>query len=100
MSALSNVVLPDPVPPETKMFRRECNIRSASARTASGSAPCSTKSAAENDRLPNLRTVMATFGLAGGTQMATREPSSRRASTIGAVAGSRPRGRAIWIAAL
>ena len=26
MSALSNVVLPDPVPPETRMLRRECNI--------------------------------------------------------------------------
>ena len=31
--------------------------------------------------------------------MATREPSSRRASTIGELAGSRPRGRAMWMAA-
>ena len=28
MRALSNVVLPDPVPPDTRMLRRECNIRS------------------------------------------------------------------------
>ena len=27
MSALSNVVLPDPVPPETRMLRRERNNR-------------------------------------------------------------------------
>ena len=45
------------------------------------------------------RTVTATVGLAGGTQIATREPSSRRASTIGELAGSRPRGRAMWMAA-
>ena len=30
MSALSSVVLPDPVPPETRMLRRERNTRSAS----------------------------------------------------------------------
>ena len=100
MSALSSVVFPDPVPPETRMLRRVCNTRSAFACTPSGSAPCATRSSAENVRLPKRRTVMATVGLAGGTQMATREPSSRRASTIGELAGSRPRGRAIWIAAL
>ena len=42
---------------------------------------------------------MATCGLAGGTQIATREPSPRRASRTGVVAGSSPKGRAIWIAA-
>ena len=31
--------------------------------------------------------------------MATREPSSRRASTIGELAGSKPKGRAMWMAA-
>ena len=36
---------------------------------------------------------MATCGLAGGTQIATRAPSSRRASRIGELAGSRPKGR-------
>ena len=99
MSALSSVVLPLPVPPLTRIFRRVCNTRSASSRMCAGSAPCATSCAAEKDRLPKRRTVMATCGLAGGTQMATREPSSRRASRIGVVAGSRPKGRAIWIAA-
>ena len=64
-----------------------------------GATPCATSCAAEKDRVPKRRTVIATDGLAGGTQMATREPSSRRASRIGVVAGSRPKGRAIWIAA-
>ena len=95
MSALSNVVLPDPVPPETRMLRRERNIRSASCLTPSGSDPSFTRSSAEKERFPNRRTVIATRGLAGGTQIATREPSSRRASTMGALAGSRPKGRAI-----
>ena len=99
MRALRSVVLPLPVPPLTRIFRRVCNTRSASCRTCAGSAPCSTSCAAEKDRFPNRRTVMATDGLAGGTQIATREPSSRRASRIGVVAGSRPKGRAIWIAA-
>ena len=60
MRALSNVVLPDPVPPDTRMLRRECNTRSASARTFSGSAPCFTRSSAENARFPKRRTVIAT----------------------------------------
>ena len=46
--------------------------------TFAGSAPCSTSCAAEEERFPNRRTVMATDGLAGGTQIATLEPSSRR----------------------
>ena len=99
MSALSSVVLPLPVPPLTRMLWRVCNVFSAAARMCSGSAPCATSCAAEKDRVPNRRTVMATDGLAGGTQIATREPSPRRASRIGVVAGSRPNGRAIWMAA-
>ena len=99
MSALSSVVLPLPAPPLTRMLRRVCNVFSAAARMCSGSAPCATSCAAEKDRLPKRRTVMATDGLAGGTQIATREPSPRRASRTGVVAGSRPNGRAIWIAA-
>ena len=51
MSAFNSVVLPDPVPPETRMFRRVCSIFSAASFTFLGSAPCATRSAAENDRL-------------------------------------------------
>ena len=71
----------------------------AASRTGCGRAPWSTKSWAENARLPKRRMVMATCGEAGGTQMATREPSSSRASRMGTTAGSRPSGRAIWMAA-
>ena len=55
----------------------------AARNTVSGRAPWSTRSSAENARPPNRRMVMATWGLAGGVQMATREPSSRRASRMG-----------------
>ena len=47
MSALRSVVLPLPVPPLTRIFRRVCNIRSAPCRTCAESAPCATRSAAE-----------------------------------------------------
>ena len=89
------MVLPDPVPPETRMLRRVINICAAASKTFSGRAFCSTRSAALNVRLPKRRMVIATWGLAGGTQIATREPSSSRASMMGVVAGSRPKGRAM-----
>ena len=60
MSALSSVVLPDPVPPETRMLHRERNTRSASSRTVPGSAPCVPRSSAEKARFPKRRTVIAT----------------------------------------
>ncbi len=60
MRALSNVVLSDPVPPETRMLRRERNTRSASFFTASGSDPSFTRSSAEKERFPKRRTVIAT----------------------------------------
>ena len=51
MSALSSVVLPLPVPPLTRIFRRVCNTRSASSRMCAGSVPCATSCAAEKDRV-------------------------------------------------
>ena len=64
--------------------------------TFAGSAPCSTSCAAEEERFPNRRTVMATDGLASGTQIATLEPSSRRIEnhthgTLGSHHAGRPR---------
>ena len=82
-----------PVPPLTRILRRVWRVRSAARRMCSGSAPWSTSCAAEKDRVPKRRTVIATCGLAGGTQIATREPSPRRASRTGMVAGSSPRCR-------
>ena len=95
MSALSSVVLPLAVPPLTRILRRVCNTRSASSRMCAGRAPCAISCAAEKDRVPKGRTVMATRGLAGGTQMATCGPSPNRASRIGRGkrAGPRPGAR-------
>ena len=95
IKALSKVVLPEPVPPDTKMFRRETSTSRALCKTRSGSEPISTRSWAEHARPPKRRTVMATCGPAGGTQMATREPSAKRESIMGLAAGSRPSGRAM-----
>ena len=92
ISAFSSVVLPEPVPPETRMLRRDRSTPSAARNTLSGRAPWPTRSSAENARPPNRRIVIATWGLAGGVQMATREPSSSRASRMGRVAGSSPSG--------
>ena len=95
MSALSSVVLPLAVPPLTRILRLVCNTRSASSRMCAGRAPCETSCAVEKDRVPKRRTVMSTCGLAGGTQMATRDPSPNRASRIGRGkrAGPRPGAR-------
>ena len=81
------------------MFRRERSTPSAVRNTVSGRAPWRTRSSAENARPPKRRMVMATWGLAGGVQMATLEPSSSRASRMGRAAGSSPSGLAMWIAA-
>ena len=77
VSALRSVVLPLPVPPLNRILRRVWRVRSAASRLCSGSVPCSTSCAAEKDRFSNRRTVIATCGLAGGTQIATRDPSAQ-----------------------
>ena len=101
ISALRSVVLPEPVPPETRMFLRARSAVAGGAehRPREASPLRRRGPRAENARPPNRRMVMATSGLAGGVQMATLEPSSRRASRMGLAAGSRPSGRAMWIAA-
>ena len=71
MSAFRSVVLPLPVPPLTRIFRRVCKVRSAAWRMFSGNAPWATSCAAEKDRVPNRRTVIA-----------TREPSSNACSDL------------------
>ena len=99
ISAFRSVVLPEPVPPETRTFLRAARVARAAWSASSGSEPMRIRSLAENARPPNRRMVMATSGAAGGVQMATRDPSSSRASRTGFAAGSSPSGRAMWIAA-
>ena len=67
--------------------------------TDRGSEPIRTRSSAVRNFLPKRRTVIATSGVDGGYATATREPSSRRASTIGDSRRSKPNGRVICIAA-
>ena len=70
-----------------------------SLTTGASSDPLAVSSSMLKVRPPKQRIVMAVASAAGGLHTATREPSARRASMIGSVAGSSPSGRAIWIAA-
>ncbi len=79
-SALSNVVLPAPVAPATSTFQPartiQCRNRSASASTAN--------SRTDTARAPNRRIVTHGPSTASGGRTAwSREPSAKRASTMG-----------------
>ena len=89
-SAFSIVVLPDPVPPEIRTFRR-ASIRAVRTRTAcSESAPRSTNRSSVRGSRENLRMESVGPSMAQGRMMAfTRLPSSRRASTQGWLSSTR-----------
>ena len=101
MSALSNVVLPLPVPPLTRIFRRVWRVRSAAWRM------CLRQRAVLHElrrrrriAVPNRRTVMATYGT--GRRDADRHARAVPQAGIEHRAwspGPDPRGRAMWIAA-
>ena len=97
--AFSSVVFPEPVPPEISRLRPLPSTAAACSTTAAGSEPPAVSSPMVNARPPKRRMVIAGAGAAGGPQMATREPSARRASMTGSASGSLPSGRAIWTAA-
>ena len=83
-STLSSVVLPVPVPPDTRMFSPPSTAADSTADTAGVKVPISTRSAAWNGSLANFRMVrIEPSSDSGGTMTFTREPSGRRASTIG-----------------
>ena len=88
------VVLPEPVPPETKIFKRALTQASRNKDIFSLKVPNETKSFMEKAFFENLR--MVTAGPTrdkGGIIMLTREPSERRASTSGEDSSTRlPRG--------
>ncbi len=83
-STFSNVVLPEPVPPETITFSR---VRMQARRKSiiSGiSVPNDTRSSTVKGSRANFRIVTVGPSTASGGMIAfTREPSGRRASTIG-----------------
>ena len=88
--ALSSVVLPEPVPPLTRMLRRAATAAASSSWSSSVSVPSSTSSvgpgrAAEKRRIDSEGPSTAS----GGMTTWTREPSSSRASTIGLSSSTR-----------
>ncbi len=83
-STLSSVVLPEPVPPEIRMFLRCSTQMRMNAAICGLIAPKASRSASVSTLRPNLRMLSAGPLMASGGMMAlTREPSLRRASTIG-----------------
>ena len=90
-SALSRVVLPDPVPPETRMLRR---ARTASASRSRSSARQGARRRPAR-RGPGARAAKRRIDSAGpstasgGITTLTREPSASRASAIGLSSSTR-----------
>ncbi len=83
-STLSVVVLPEPVPPETKMLRRASTQAFRKSNISGVAVPKRMRSSTVNGEAANLRMVMTgPTRLSGGMMALTREPSVRRASTIG-----------------
>ena len=83
-STLSSVVLPVPVPPETRMFSRASTQASSSSAISGVRVPKPIRSSTVNGSLANLRMVsVEPLKASGGMIALTREPSARRASTSG-----------------
>ena len=83
-SALSIVVLPEPVPPEMMRFTLETTEARRKPAAASLMLPMRIRSSTPKRSFWNLRMVITGPPTAiGESTMFTREPSGRRASTIG-----------------
>ncbi len=92
--AASVVVLPLPVPPVTRMFRRATTAPRRSRSMRASSVPSRTSSSPSSTREPNRRMVsVGPSRLRGGMIALTREPSGSLASTMGLASSTRrPRG--------
>ena len=92
---LSVVVLPEPVPPDTKMFRRASTHARRNSNISGVEVPKRIRSSVVNGLAANFRIVMTgPTSDSGGMIALTREPSVRRASTIGEDSSTRrPIGR-------
>ena len=84
-SALSSVVLPEPVPPEMMMFSRQRATISRKLASCGETRAARRRSLAKSSMLcENLRIERhGPFRLSGGMITLTRLPSARRASSIG-----------------
>ena len=81
---LSVVVLPEPVPPQTNTFRRASTAARRNSNMSGVAVPNRMRSSTVKGEAENFRMVMTGPTRDSGGMMAfTREPSVRRASTIG-----------------
>ena len=82
--ALSIVVLPEPVPPDTTMFNRDFTTPLSSSIIPSVRERHATRSSGISLSVPKRRIDSSGPSTESGAMMAlTRDPSARRASTIG-----------------
>ena len=89
-SALSMVVLPEPVPPEMMSVTRALTVAASTSAICGRIAPTSTSLLRLNGFLENLRIETSGPSTATGrTATLKREPSSRRASHIGCDSSTR-----------
>ena len=83
-STLSVVVLPEPVPPETKRFRRASTQALRKSNISAVAVPKRMRSSTVKGLAENFRIVITgPMSDRGGMIALTREPSGRRASTLG-----------------
>ncbi len=88
--AFIRVVLPAPVPPEISTLSRAREPISSTVATGLEIEPLAISISSVMRRRANLRIEMqAPFSASGGKTMLTREPSARRASTIGLLSSTR-----------
>src|SRR4051794_9860228 len=89
-SALSSVVLPEPVPPQTSRLQRRRTARASSSASGAVSVPFATSSSGVKPRRRKRRMVRtAPSSASGGITTFTREPSGRRASHSGSASSTR-----------
>ena len=89
-SAFRSVVFPEPVPPETRMLRRARTMAWSTITISGVMAPTRQRSSIMRGERPKRRIDMIGPSSASGGMIAlTREPSGRRASTIGELSSIR-----------
>jgi hypothetical protein len=87
---LSSVVFPEPVPPEMRMFSRDRTIARRTVTMSDVSDPRRMRSSTVSGLRPKRRIESSGPSSASGGMIAlTREPSGRRASTIGELSSTR-----------
>src|SRR4051794_38752333 len=83
-STLSVVVLPEPVPPDTKTLRRASTHAFRKSNISGVAVPNRIRSSTVNGDAANFRIVITgPMSERGGMMALTREPSARRGATIG-----------------